>query len=263
MATTSKALFRGSPVFGATRTDRFISNKALTSNLATITTNAVHGITQVGTIVTITGVDSTFDGTYAIHSIPSTTTFTYVKSTADVSSAAVSPVGIARFNSGVSNGFTISNKVVQNNLATLTTSSAHSLAVGDFVAVTIGDAIYDSLIAEVIAVPTTTTFSYSVTTTSATSTAVSQGAYGRLPVLYTVPSLTTSIVTNVVVTNMSSLSATWSMELDGVAIAKDTICDANSTLVIDLKQVLSTTKTITGSASSQSINFHISGIEVT
>jgi hypothetical protein len=37
---------------------------------------------------------------------------------------------------------------------------------------------------------------------------------------------------------------------------------ANSTVYIDLKQVLIATNTITGGASATSINFHISGVEV-
>jgi hypothetical protein len=37
---------------------------------------------------------------------------------------------------------------------------------------------------------------------------------------------------------------------------------ANSTVYIDLKQVLPATATITGGASATSINFHISGVEV-
>ena len=69
-----------------------ISNKALTSNVATLTTSAAHGLT-VGMTITITGVDATFNGQYRITTVPSTTTFTYAKTTTDVSSTAVSPVG--------------------------------------------------------------------------------------------------------------------------------------------------------------------------
>jgi hypothetical protein len=37
---------------------------------------------------------------------------------------------------------------------------------------------------------------------------------------------------------------------------------ANSTAMFDLKQVLATTQTITGLASATSVNFHISGVEI-
>jgi len=69
-----------------------ITNKALTSNVATLTTSAVHGLT-VGMTITITGVDATFNGSYRITGVPTTTTFTYAKVASNVSSTAVSPVG--------------------------------------------------------------------------------------------------------------------------------------------------------------------------
>lgn len=68
-----------------------ISNKELTSNIATLTTSTVHGFTA-GNSVTIVGVDSTFNGTYNIISVPTTTTFTYAKTASNVSSTAVTPV---------------------------------------------------------------------------------------------------------------------------------------------------------------------------
>jgi hypothetical protein len=71
-----------------------VSNKALTSNVATLTTSAAHGL-SVGMEVVITGVDATFNGTYTITTVPTTTTFTYAKTATDVTSAAVSPVGSA------------------------------------------------------------------------------------------------------------------------------------------------------------------------
>jgi hypothetical protein len=69
-----------------------INNKALTSNVATLTTTAAHGL-SVGMQITITGVDATFNGEYRITGVPTTTTFTYAKTNTNVPSAAVSPVG--------------------------------------------------------------------------------------------------------------------------------------------------------------------------
>ncbi len=69
-----------------------ISNKALTSNVATLTTSAAHGL-SVGMQIVITSVDATFNGTYTITGVPTTTTFTYAKTASNVTSAAVSPVG--------------------------------------------------------------------------------------------------------------------------------------------------------------------------
>ena len=66
-----------------------ITNKALTSDVATITTSAAHGFVA-GDIVVITGVDATFNGTHYITGAPTATTFTFVKDVANVTSAAAS-----------------------------------------------------------------------------------------------------------------------------------------------------------------------------
>ena len=69
-----------------------INNKALTDNVATLTTAAVHGL-AVGDEVWVEGVDSTFNGKYTVTGVPTTTTFTYAKTASNVASTAVSPVG--------------------------------------------------------------------------------------------------------------------------------------------------------------------------
>jgi hypothetical protein len=63
-----------------------VSNKALTSNVATLTTSATHGF-AVGDIAVVTGVDATFNGTHYITGVPTTTTFTFAKTNANVTSA--------------------------------------------------------------------------------------------------------------------------------------------------------------------------------
>jgi len=69
-----------------------VSNKALTSNVATLTTSAAHGL-AVDDSVWVEGVDSTFNGQYTVTGVPTTTTFTYAKTASNVASTAVSPVG--------------------------------------------------------------------------------------------------------------------------------------------------------------------------
>ena len=69
-----------------------ITNKALTSDVATLTTSAPHNL-GIGMTIVITGVDATFNGTYRITAIPTTTTFRYAKVASNVASTAVSPVG--------------------------------------------------------------------------------------------------------------------------------------------------------------------------
>jgi N4-gp56 family major capsid protein len=69
---------------------RTITNKALTSNVATLTATA-HGF-EVGDTVTIVGVDSTFNGTFTI-TAKTADTFSYAKTASNVTSAAVSDAG--------------------------------------------------------------------------------------------------------------------------------------------------------------------------
>jgi len=69
-----------------------ITNKALTSNVATLTTSAAHGL-STGMQIVISGVDATFNGEYRITGVPTSVTFTYAKTASDVPSAAVSPAG--------------------------------------------------------------------------------------------------------------------------------------------------------------------------
>lgn len=77
----------------ASSATRAVSNKALTDNVATLTTSAAHGF-EVGEQVTVAGVDSTFNGTYTI-TAKTSTTFSYAKTASNVTSAAVSPAGTA------------------------------------------------------------------------------------------------------------------------------------------------------------------------
>ena len=80
--------------------------------------------------------------------------------------------------------------------------------------------------------------------------------------LYTVPASTTAVITNIAVTNTAGSAGTFSLLLDDVSLHTTTAIAANSTVYIDLKQTLATTKTIKGFASAITINFHISGVEI-
>ena len=81
-------------------------------------------------------------------------------------------------------------------------------------------------------------------------------------VLYTVPSSTTSVITNIVVTNTDGASGTFTLAFAGTNFATTVTVGANDSTVIDIKQPLATTETITGGASAITINFHISGVEI-
>ena len=84
--------------------------------------------------------------------------------------------------------------------------------------------------------------------------------------LYTVPNTTTlAIVTNIVATNTAASAATFTINIDGVALLSGVSLAANSSAFFDLKQVIpanATPKTISGSASAVTVNFHISGVEI-
>lgn len=84
--------------------------------------------------------------------------------------------------------------------------------------------------------------------------------------LYTVPTTgTTTVITNIVVTNSASSAATFTLTLDGVDIHTTTAIAANTTVYIDCKQVLAanaTPKIIAGFASAITVKFHISGVEI-
>ena len=82
-------------------------------------------------------------------------------------------------------------------------------------------------------------------------------------VLYTVPSATSTVVTDIVVANTAGTAGSFTMSLNGTVIAQTVTVGAYDTTVIPLKQVLATTQTITGGASATTINFSISGIELT
>ena len=65
-----------------------IVNKALTSNVATLTTSAAHNL-AVSDSIWVEGVDATFNGSFTVLTVPTTTTFTYTKAATNVTSTAV------------------------------------------------------------------------------------------------------------------------------------------------------------------------------
>ena len=81
--------------------------------------------------------------------------------------------------------------------------------------------------------------------------------------LYTVPALTTTIVTNICLTNVTGSDATVDLLLDGVELFKGVTVTANTVTVVDLKQVLEAVDVIAGLASAgATIAVHVSGVEV-
>jgi len=80
--------------------------------------------------------------------------------------------------------------------------------------------------------------------------------------LYTVPSSTTTVVTNIVICNPTGSGVTASMTINAIDILGGVSIAANSSVFFDLKQVIPQNQIIAGSASSTSVDFHISGVEL-
>ena len=80
--------------------------------------------------------------------------------------------------------------------------------------------------------------------------------------LYTVPASTTTVVTNIAITNTAGSAGTFTLGLAGTDLHTTSAIAANTTVYIDCKQVLATTNVITGGASAITVNFHISGVEI-
>ena len=80
--------------------------------------------------------------------------------------------------------------------------------------------------------------------------------------LYTTPSGSTAVVTNIVICNPSTASVTASILLNDIDLLGSVPITANTTFSFDLKQVLPATQTIKGLASSTLVDFHISGVEI-
>lgn len=90
IAATTTVAAAGFSATGVLNTASYsVSNKALTSSVATLTTSAAHGY-KVGDVVSVSGVGKPFNGNYTITAVGTTTTFSYAKVNANVTSVASS-----------------------------------------------------------------------------------------------------------------------------------------------------------------------------
>jgi hypothetical protein len=262
MATNTPAIFyRGNPAYGTTNVQRTVTTAALTSNLVTLTFGSNHGLTQVGTLINVQGVGTAYDGLFPVYTFPGLNTATYVVTNANIGSAAVTPNGSAIFNSLVTVGGSISNVAVVNNIAIITTGSAHGLNIGDIVRVNVGQTATDGTYV-VTAIPSTTLFTYTSATTTLASTAISQGAFSKYPDNYTLAASTNGIVTNAVFSNPTPTTAQVNLTIDGIAVAKQLTILGNSSTFLDIKQYFATTKKISIGTSIPQIDCQVSGITI-
>lgn len=80
--------------------------------------------------------------------------------------------------------------------------------------------------------------------------------------LYTTTAGSTAIVTNILVTNATTGSATFTILMNSIELFKDVAVEGNASYSVDLKQVLPASQTLQGSASTTGVKFHVSGVEV-
>jgi hypothetical protein len=80
--------------------------------------------------------------------------------------------------------------------------------------------------------------------------------------LYTAPANMAVAVTNIAIVNDSSSAVTATINLATIPLLSSLSIPANSTQFIDLDQIIYNGETITGSASTTAVDFHIAGYEV-
>jgi hypothetical protein len=123
--------------FPATDEEYTVTNKLCVSNSVTLTLDRPHDLIE-GQLVEIAAVDDLLDGYQTITAIPSSTTIKYnVTGSVNISTTAVTPYTSYDVTSKSisTTTLTITFKEVSSNVATITTSQPHGLAVGDYVSI--------------------------------------------------------------------------------------------------------------------------------
>ena len=80
--------------------------------------------------------------------------------------------------------------------------------------------------------------------------------------LYTVPSSTTSVLTDIVVSNTSTDQQYVTITIDGVNIVPTVPVSAKQVVNLQFRTVIPTGDIVAGYASSTDVKFHLSGVEV-
>ena len=134
------------------QTNYDVTNKVLTSNVATLTVSETHDA-MPGQDVLIENLGAPFDGSYTVTSATDTT-ISYAKTATNVASAATP--AISR---------TVTNRVLTSQIATLTTSASHGFSAGQVVVISgVDSSAQTSIVFDgtfyIEAVPTSNTFTY-------------------------------------------------------------------------------------------------------
>jgi hypothetical protein len=146
-----------------------ITSVTRASNIATFTVEEPHGAV-LGQTVEIVNTTASYDGTYQITATPSATTFRVENTGANEGPIAFSDTTK-----------TVTFKAYADDVATLTTSTAHGLSVGNVVEITGVDdtsavtEVFNAERAEVASTPTADTFTYSAFNATAIPTTAANG----------------------------------------------------------------------------------------
>lgn len=258
-------IFRGSPHINlGSVTHRNVSSRTSSGNVQTILTSAAHLIPTAGRLVSISGVDSTVDGSHIVSAVTLGNDFqgfnqiTY--SSASVSnSGATSPAGNLAWSDSYTSGGLITEIGVVNYLGTATTSTAHGLAIGDIIA--LETTLNVTLGAMVLSVPTSTTFKYA-SSTQTVANAGTSGAWTKIPPVFIAGSRDTTVITDIAVTNRSPVNLSYSIFAGSVALAENTSIAGGTTQYIDLEQILFNGDKLTLCATNKDVIFHITGQDI-
>jgi len=90
-------------VSASTPLSKSISNVARADNIVTVSTSTTHGFTAGGTVTVTATTNTGINGTFTIVDVPTTSSFTYVKTGADITSG--SDTGTAVIQNASSGGF--------------------------------------------------------------------------------------------------------------------------------------------------------------
>lgn len=168
----------------------------------------------------------------------------------------------------------VTNKALTANVATLTTSAAHNLVVGQSVNVllTTPDAAFDGL-RVVVSTPTSTTFTFSSINSNVTSVGTTGTVTGfTWYTLYTCPAATSAVLSSLIVTNRNTtggyyqvaICTTTSSVSESDYVIYNDLAAASETIGLSLGLTLdSTNKFLRVSASSAGFTFQAHGMEIT
>lgn len=189
-----------------------INNIALTSNIATITTPIAHSLVAGDRFDINSTTQSILNVRAVVASAPTTTTFTFARTNANITSASQNTAYLYKYANAL--GKTVTNKVKTSGVVTLTTGAAHGFVAGDWVNVWVNDTgidgdfiVYDA--------PTTTTFRYmnigaDIATTAITASTAAVAVQPALTV-YTVPASRMAVCSTLSISNSLTHSAYFSV----------------------------------------------------